>query len=120
MIWREPIRSDCEGNISRDQMHLLVSVPPTLVVSRLVRRMKGLTSRKLLIENRRVEQNIFGEASMGPRVFRGQHRERDGRNDRPLYRESAGRGAGPGCRLQSRAVMSAPVGFSRRAQTHRL
>ena len=41
-----------KGNISRDHVHLLVSVPPTLAVSRLVQRMKGLTSRKLLMENR--------------------------------------------------------------------
>ena len=41
-----------EGNLSRDHVHLLVSVPPTLAVSRLVQRMKGLTSRKLLEENR--------------------------------------------------------------------
>jgi len=42
-----------KGNISRDHVHLLVSVPPTLAVSRLLRRMKGLTSRKRLIEIRR-------------------------------------------------------------------
>jgi putative transposase len=33
-------------------VHLLVSVPPTLSVSRLVQRMKGLTSRKLPMENK--------------------------------------------------------------------
>ena len=68
----------------------------------------------------RVEQNILGQASLGPRVFRGEHRERDRRDDRPLHRESAGHRAGPRCRLQSRTVMSAPVGFSRQAQTPRL
>ena len=108
-----------KGNINRDHVHLLVSVPPTLAVSRLVQRMKGLTSRKLAGEPS-IKQSILGKASMGPRVLRGQHRERDRRNDRPLYRESTGPGAGPGCRLQSRAVMSGPVGFSRRAQTPRL
>ena len=125
---RELIRMICasldveivKGNIRRDHVHLLVSVPPTLAVSRLVQRMKGLTSRKLLHGKPRIKQSILGEASMGPRVLRGQHRERERRNDRALHRESRGPGAGPGCRLQSRAVMSAPVGFSRRAQFPRL
>jgi REP element-mobilizing transposase RayT len=30
-----------KGNISRDHVHLLVSVPPTLAVSWLVQRLKG-------------------------------------------------------------------------------
>jgi hypothetical protein len=64
----------------------------------------------------RVKQSVLGEASLGPRVFCGERRERDRRDDRPLHREPAGHGAGPRCRLQSRAVMSAPVGFSRQAQ----
>lgn len=41
-----------KGNVRRDHIHLLVSVPPTLSVSRLVQRMKGLTSLRLLQENR--------------------------------------------------------------------
>ena len=56
----------------------------------------------------RIKQDILGEASVGPRVLCGQHRERERRNDRALYRESRGPGAGRGCRLQSRTVMSAP------------
>ena len=57
---REVIRRICtsldveiiKGNIRRDHVHLLVSVPPTLAVSKLVQRMKGVTSRILLQENR--------------------------------------------------------------------
>jgi putative transposase len=49
---RELIRMICasldveivKGNISRDHVHLLVSVPPYLAVSKLVQRIKGLTS----------------------------------------------------------------------------
>jgi putative transposase len=49
-----------KGNISRDHVHMLVSVPPTLAVSRLVQRMKGLTSRKLLQENRGLNKVFWG------------------------------------------------------------
>ena len=49
-----------KGNISRDHVHLLVSVPPTLAVSRLVQRMKGLTSRRLLQENRGLNKVYWG------------------------------------------------------------
>jgi putative transposase len=49
-----------KGNVSRDHVHLLVSAPPTLSVSRLVQRMKGLTSRKLLMENRGLNKAFWG------------------------------------------------------------
>ncbi len=49
-----------KGNVSRNHGHLLVSVPPTLSVSRLVQRMKGLTSRKLLMENRGLNKAFWG------------------------------------------------------------
>ncbi len=41
-------------------MHLLVSVSPTLSMSRLVQRMKGVTSRKLLQENRGLNKAYWG------------------------------------------------------------
>ncbi len=49
-----------KGNIRRDHVHLLVSVPPTLSVSKLVQRMKGVTSRKLLQENRGLNKAYWG------------------------------------------------------------
>jgi putative transposase len=49
-----------KGNVSRDHVHLLVSAAPTLSVSRLVQRMKGLTSRKLLMENRGLNKAFWG------------------------------------------------------------
>ena len=54
-----------KGSISRDHVHLLVSVPPTLAVSRLVQRMKGLTSRKLLQENRGLNKMFWGRHLWG-------------------------------------------------------
>jgi putative transposase len=58
-----------KGNISRDHVHLLVSVPPTLAVSRLVQRMKGLTSRKLLEENRGLNKAFWGRHLWGRGYF---------------------------------------------------
>jgi putative transposase len=49
-----------KGSISRDHVHLLVSIPPTVAVSKLVQRMKGLTSRKLLEENRGLNKVYWG------------------------------------------------------------
>jgi putative transposase len=49
-----------KGNIRQDHMHLLVSVPPTLSVSKLVQRMKGVTSRKLLQENKGLNKAFWG------------------------------------------------------------
>lgn len=39
-----------KGHISKDHVHLFVSVPPHLSVSKLVQQLKGKSSRKLLSE----------------------------------------------------------------------
>jgi putative transposase len=49
-----------KGHVSRDHVHLLVSVPPYLSVSKLVQRMKGLTSRKLLQEDHNLNKAFWG------------------------------------------------------------
>jgi putative transposase len=55
---RELVRQTCaslevyivKGHVSKDHVHLLVSVPPKLSVSELVKRLKGRSSRKMLEE----------------------------------------------------------------------
>ena len=67
---RELIRQTCasldvyivKGHVSRDHVHLLVSVPPNLAVSELVKRLKGRSSRLMLAE--------FGELR---KVYWGRH-----------------------------------------------
>ena len=54
-----------KGNISHDHVHLLVSAPPTLSVSRLVQRIKGLTSRRLLQENKGLNKTFWGRHLWG-------------------------------------------------------
>jgi len=53
---RDMIREICrkenvdimKGHVSKDHIHLFVSIPPQLTISRLVQRLKGKTSFKLL------------------------------------------------------------------------
>jgi len=58
-----------KGHISRDHVHLMVSVPPYVAVSRLVQRMKGLRSRKLLMENRGLNKAFWGRHLWGRGYF---------------------------------------------------
>ena len=46
--------------MSSDHVHMLVSVPPHLSVSKLVQSMKGRSSRKLLVEYRHLKREFWG------------------------------------------------------------
>jgi putative transposase len=48
------------GHVSKDHVHLFVSLPPYLSVSDLVKLVKGKTSRKLLSENRVLAKKFWG------------------------------------------------------------
>ncbi len=48
------------GAVQRDHIHLLVSVPPSLSVSKLVQRVKGVSSRKMLQESPRFKKEFWG------------------------------------------------------------
>ncbi len=49
-----------KGHVSKDHLHLLISVPPHLSVSKLVQGLKGKTSRKLLSEYKRLARQFWG------------------------------------------------------------
>lgn len=49
-----------KGHISKDHVHIFVSIPPYLSVSDLVKRVKGKTSRKLLSEYRKLSKQFWG------------------------------------------------------------
>jgi putative transposase len=49
-----------KGNVSRDHVHIFVSVPPHISVSRLVQSIKGKTSRKLLMEFKTLSKTFWG------------------------------------------------------------
>ena len=66
---RDLIRKMCQemdvmilaGNVRRDHIHLLLSYPPQLSLSKLVQKVKGVTSRKLLQESGRFRKEFWGQ-----------------------------------------------------------
>ena len=65
---RDLIRQTCasldvyivKGHVAKDHVHLLVSVPPNLAVSELVKRLKGRSSRKMLQEYDELRREFWG------------------------------------------------------------
>src|SRR5438105_9627207 len=64
------------GSINRDHVHLLLSIPPSLSVSRVVQYLKGRSLHKLLSEFA-FAQAILGPAPVGARLLGCQQRQRD-------------------------------------------
>jgi putative transposase len=66
---RELIRMVCKnneveilsGHVSKNHIHILVSAPPHLSVSKLVQYIKGYSSRKLLMENKELNRQFWGQ-----------------------------------------------------------
>ena len=50
-----------KGHVSRDHIHLFVSVPPQLSVSKLTQYLKGKTSRKILMEDKQMAKLYSGQ-----------------------------------------------------------
>ncbi len=50
-----------KGHVSKDHIHLFVSVPPTLSIANLVQYLKGKTSRKLLMEDKQLSKTNWGQ-----------------------------------------------------------
>ncbi len=65
---RELIRQICkeqdveilQGHVSKDHVHLFVSVPPHLSISKLVQYLKGKSSYKLMQENKQLAREFWG------------------------------------------------------------
>ncbi len=66
---RELVRQTCatldviieSGHVAADHVHLLVSVPPDLAVSQLMQRLKGRSSRLLLVEFGELNRQFWGK-----------------------------------------------------------
>ena len=50
-----------KGSIGKEHIHLLVSCPPSLSVSKLVQQLKGKTSRTLQMEFRELKKRYWGQ-----------------------------------------------------------
>ncbi|MGC1204026.1 MAG: IS200/IS605 family transposase [Flavobacteriaceae bacterium] len=65
---RELVREVCKsndveilrGHVSEDHVHLFVSVPPHLSISKLVQYLKGKSSYKLMQENKQLSKQFWG------------------------------------------------------------
>ena len=74
---REILREVCKsndveilkGHVSRDHVHLFVSVPPHLAVSKLVQYLKGNSSYKLMQENKQISRLFWGRHLWGRGYF---------------------------------------------------
>ncbi len=74
---RELIRGICKeheveilkGHVSKDHVHLFVSVPPHLAISKLVQYLKGKSSYKLLSENKDLSKAFWGRHLWGRGYF---------------------------------------------------
>ena len=53
------------GSINRDHVHMLVSIPPSMSVSRAVQYLKGRSSHKLLSEFGVLRKRYLGPAPVG-------------------------------------------------------
>jgi len=70
---RDIIRGICKeneveiikGHISQDHIHLFVSVPPHLAISKLVQYLKGKSSYKMLQENKSLSKLFWGRHLWG-------------------------------------------------------
>ena len=66
---RELIRQSCnsmdvtiiKGSVGKEHIHLLVSCPPNISVSKLVQQLKGKTSRVLLSEYKELKKRYWGQ-----------------------------------------------------------
>ena len=57
------------GHVSKDHIHLLVSSPPSLSVSKLVQYLKGNTSHKLQMEYKELNKQYWGRHLWGRGYF---------------------------------------------------
>lgn len=66
---RELIREICKaneveiikGHVSKDHIHMFVSVPPKLSISKLMQHIKGKTSHKMLFEFKHLQRQFWGK-----------------------------------------------------------
>ena len=65
---RDLVRETCQaleieilqGAVSRDHVHVLLSCPPNLSPSKIMQRLKGRTSRKIMQEFRHIQRQYWG------------------------------------------------------------
>ncbi|HEY2529321.1 MAG TPA: IS200/IS605 family transposase [Xanthobacteraceae bacterium] len=75
------------GSLNRDHVHMLLSIPPSLSVSRAVQHLKGRSSHKLLSEFGLLRKRYWGQHLWARGYWVGEQRQRHGRHVGRLYQE---------------------------------
>src|SRR5450759_759399 len=78
-----------KGHVSKDHVHLLVSIPPQMGISKLLQMLKGKTAYKIMLEFPHIKKHYWGAAHVGAGILLLQYGERNGRNHRRVHREPA-------------------------------
>jgi putative transposase len=50
-----------KGRVSKDHVHLLISIPPQVTISRLVQWLKGKTAHKIMLEFPHIKKHYWGQ-----------------------------------------------------------
>ena len=50
-----------KGHVSKDHVHLLVSIPPQVTISRMVQWLKGKTAHKIMLEFTHIKRHYWGQ-----------------------------------------------------------
>jgi len=50
-----------KGHVSKDHVHLLVSIPPQVTISRLLQWLKGKTAHKIMMEFAHIKKQYWGQ-----------------------------------------------------------
>ena len=61
LICQELDAAIVKGHLSQDHVHMLLSVPPHLSISKLVQHLKGISSRKLQMEFKELKSRYWGK-----------------------------------------------------------
>jgi hypothetical protein len=72
-------------HVARDHVHLFVSIPPQVTISRLLQRLKRRISHHLLAHLPHLKKQFLGATPVGKRVFLLQFRQRNRRGDRKVH-----------------------------------
>ena len=94
-----------KGHVSKDHVHLLVSIPPQVTISRLVQRLKGKTASKLLEEFAHVRKGFWGR-HVGARGYFSSSSGDVTDEVVARYIEDRGRGYGGDFRVEGRPGVS--------------
>jgi REP element-mobilizing transposase RayT len=76
--WGQHEVSILKGHVSKDHVHLLISLPAQVTISRLMQWLKGKTAHHLMLEFPHLKKQLLGQTFVGTGVFLLQFRQCDG------------------------------------------